>query len=68
MKGIELNPFQVEAGDKLATKVRHTWEGPVVLKSVEVKKVETCPSKPECRHIDDKCYDGRFSTLIVADS
>ena len=67
MFGIEVNPFDVEVGDKLATKTRKTWEGPVVLKSREVKGVMTCPTQPECRHIDGECYDARFTTLVIAD-
>lgn len=67
MQGIELNPFQVEPGDMIATKFRKTYEGIQILKSHKVRDVVTCPSKPECRHIDGECYDARFSTVIIAD-
>lgn len=67
MFGIVRNPSQVREGDKLATKTHHNSDGTItVFKTRVVKKVEFCPGKVECFHIDHECYDTRFSTVVVA--
>lgn len=67
MQGIRVNPISVREGQKIATRHQERFDGSItVIKSRPVKKVEFCPGKPECFHLDGECYDTRFSTVIIA--
>lgn len=59
--GTEVNPGTIRQGDHIA--VRYNKRNLQILASREVKKVEPC-SKPEMIHLDNECYDTRFSTVV----
>lgn len=64
MLGIHVNPATLRPGDKIATKTQDIAEGVRIIKTRDVKRVETC-SKLENVHVDGECYDTRFSTVVV---
>ena len=66
MLGIEVNPYSVRPGGKIATKTQETADGLIrIIKSREIKRVSPCATSPEAVHLDHECYDTRFSTVVV---
>lgn len=69
MLGIEVNPANVLKGDSVATQFRHTHDsnGKKIIKVSKSRKigyVGFCPTQPESVHLDNDCYDTRFTTVI----
>lgn len=52
-----MNPMNVKSGD-----IIYTGNGN---KTRKVVSSTECPSKPECWHLDNECYDVRFSNVTV---
>lgn len=69
-RGIEVNPAGVLKGDSIAISSRRSVDEKtgakiiIVNKSKKVGSVGFCPTQPEAIHIDNECYDTRFTTVI----
>ena len=65
MLGRRVNPLLIQKGDQIATSSYDAADGTIVInKSHVVKRVSRCPIAPEKVHIDQECYDSRFSTVV----
>lgn len=70
MNGIVVNPAAVLKGDSIAIQHRTVTDKKtgkqtiVVSKSRKINYVGFCETQPECIHLDNECYDTRYSTVV----